>query len=121
MWSGTLSPLAYLLLSSVHHIQGRYKSTVEIDEPTRQQAREIFKRADTSQDGKLQSFELLRIALDFDKRVAPQDVAAIMKALDVDDSSDLDFEEFLPFVELVVKNSAAREAEDNKWKEQLQA
>ncbi|KAI9242200.1 MAG: hypothetical protein BYD32DRAFT_404128 [Podila humilis] len=94
---------------------------MKVDETTRQQALQIFKRADTSQDGKLQTFELLRVALDFDNRVAPQDVAAIMKALDVDDSSDLDFEEFLPFAELVVKNRAAREAEDNKWKQQLPA
>ncbi|KAG0017892.1 hypothetical protein BGZ81_010479 [Podila clonocystis] len=103
------------------NLTSRYKSNLEIDEPTRKQAQEIFHRADTSKDGKLQSFELLRIALDFDKGVAPQDVSCIMKALDVDDSSDLSFEEFLPFVELVVKNGAAREEEESKWKRQLKA
>lgn len=89
--------------------KGKYKYTEPIDDETRTVAEEMFTKADKDGDLKLHTPELYHFAEKIDPRVESQDVQIIKTFLDMNGDMNLSCEEFVPFVELLLKNKAARE------------
>lgn len=89
--------------------KGKYQHTATIDEETRTVAEHMFIEADKDGDLKLHTPELHHFAEVIDPRVESQDVQIIKTFLDMNGDMNLSCEEFVPFVELILKNRAARE------------
>ncbi|KAG0031213.1 hypothetical protein BGZ82_007075 [Podila clonocystis] len=75
-------------------LRGKYQNEELVDKKTRDYAKRIFDETDINGDTK----------------IAYEDLAKIKYYLDADDDLHLDLGEFLPFVDLILKNKAAREA-----------
>ncbi|KAF9385222.1 hypothetical protein CPB97_005000 [Podila verticillata] len=91
------------------NLHGKYQQTESIDDKTRTVAEEVFIKADKDGDLKLHTPELYQFAEQIDPRVESQDVQIIKTFLDMNGDMNLSCEEFVPFVELLLKNKAARE------------
>ncbi|KAI9242206.1 MAG: hypothetical protein BYD32DRAFT_483561 [Podila humilis] len=91
------------------NLHGKYQHTEPIDDKIRSVAKEVFTMADKDGDHKLHTPELYHFAEKVDPLVESQDVQIIKTFLDINGDMNLSCEEFVPFVELILKNKVARE------------
>ncbi|KAG0027844.1 hypothetical protein BGZ81_005254 [Podila clonocystis] len=91
-------------------LRGKYPNEEPVDKKTRDYAKKIFDETDVNDDTHLSTDEVWELAQKIDSKIAYEDLTKIKYYLDVDDDLNLDLGEFLPFVDLILKNKTAREA-----------
>ncbi|KAI9242207.1 MAG: hypothetical protein BYD32DRAFT_404145 [Podila humilis] len=96
------------------NLVGKYHSEEPVDKKTRAHFKKIFDEIDTNGDGKLSVEEIKQLAQKMDKGIDIQDLNRIKYHLDLDDDLYLELDEFIPFLDLISKNMAAREKMQEK-------